>query len=370
MEQYLKELKDIQENGNHIFNERTGLNIKSKFASSMLLDSAEGFHMITSKKGYFTGAKVELAWVLKGLTNTDYLREHGVRFWDKWALKGDRLETVSDVYYAYKFAHPEVDIDVLSVQHHFDGLFTDISDEEAVEKLLDTLNMVDDEGILWTQYNDCYIKRPGSFLNEKRYSPGDLGPVYGAMVRAFPNPDGTTTDQLQTVVESLTERPSSRRHLVSLWCPYYLPDETKSPQQNVRDGKQALAPCHMLWTFKTTYLGEDENGEDKFELNLHFNMRSNDFPVGNPVNIAFYDLLLHLMAQTVNMKVGKLWFTTPEAHIYEDQYGGVEEQLTRRTHPLPKLLLDPDATVFNFEPHMAQLEGYVCEEGIKYPVAL
>lgn len=56
-------------------------------------------------------------------------------------------------------------------------------------------------------------------------------------------------DQIQAVIDSLRKKPFSRRHIVSAWNVAALPDETKSPKQNVLEGRMSLAPCHALFQF-------------------------------------------------------------------------------------------------------------------------
>jgi hypothetical protein len=87
---------------------------------------------------------------------------------------------------------------------------------------------------------------------------GDLGPLYGKMWRAFPNGDGTTTDQIQKLVNGLRMNPTSRRHVVSTWFPALLPDERLSPQENVARGKMALAPCHWNFVCKVEEMSAEE----------------------------------------------------------------------------------------------------------------
>jgi thymidylate synthase len=60
---------------------------------------------------------------------------------------------------------------------------------------------------------------------------GDLGPVYGAMWRRFPAPDGGHVDQIATLIDGLKRDPWSRRHMVSAWHPALV-------------AEQALPPCY------------------------------------------------------------------------------------------------------------------------------
>jgi thymidylate synthase len=67
-----------------------------------------------------------------------------------------------------------------------------------------------------------------------------------------------TINQIAKLIDDLKTRPNSRRHIVSAWNVPYLPDESKSPHQNVMDGKMALAPCHTLFQ----YYVEDRSVQD------------------------------------------------------------------------------------------------------------
>ena len=48
---------------------------------------------------------------------------------------------------------------------------------------------------------------------------GDLGRVYGAQWRSWVKPDGTTVDQITSVIDSIKKNPYSRRHLVVAYNP-------------------------------------------------------------------------------------------------------------------------------------------------------
>ena len=97
--------------------------------------------------------------------------------------------------------------------------------------------------------NNWLKERGVSIWDEWALEDGDLGPVYGKQWRSWQCPDGSTVDQISQVVEQIKKTPNSRRLIVSGWNPADLPDETQSPQENVRNGKAALPPCHTLFQF-------------------------------------------------------------------------------------------------------------------------
>lgn len=127
-------------------------------------------------------------------------------------------------------------------------------------------------------------------------------------------------DQLQDVIDNIKNNPSSRRHVITLWDCFDLPDESKSPQQNVLDRKMALACCHG------TVIQFYVNG---CELSMFHYQRSADFPLGVPFNIASYALLLIMVARVTGLRAHRMTFGVGDAHIYHNQFNAVEEYLNR-----------------------------------------
>lgn len=186
----------------------------------------------------------------------------------------------------------------------------------------------------------------------------DLGPIYGWQWR-FWNAEyvdektdytGQGYDQLKRVVDTLKTNPYDRRLIINAWNPSY-------------EDKMALPPC--VFQFQFNYLDN--------RLHITVNQRSCDTLLGVPTDFQFYALLLHLMCQTVDMKPGTITLNLCNCHIYDNHIEKTKENMKRWRevqYNLPKLVLDPSATVFNFMPDMASLENYQHGEKVTFPIAV
>lgn len=197
--------------------------------------------------------------------------------------------------------------------------------------------------------------------NEWADEDGELGPIYGKQWTAWPTKDGGIINQIDNVVESLKSNRDSRRILFHGWNVEYLPDEKMTPQENVRNGKMALPPCHLLYQFYVA----------KNKLSLMLTIRSNDLFLGNPFNVAQAALWVHILAQQCDLGLGDLVVAIGDAHIYFNHFEQVKTQLNREPRNLPKLVIKKrPASIYDYELEDFDLVGYEPHPGIKAPVSV
>ena len=197
--------------------------------------------------------------------------------------------------------------------------------------------------------NIKYLKDNGvSIWDEWADENGDLGPVYGAQWRSWPDPNGGKVDQIKNLVESIKNNPNSTRHIVSAWNPA-LVDE------------MALPPCHALFQFFVA--------DSKISCQLY--QRSADVFLGVPFNIASYALLTMMIAQVCNLKPGKFVHTLGDAHLYLNHLSQADEQLSREPRKLPELQLNERVeSIFDFVYTDISLKNYNPLPLIPAPVAV
>lgn len=190
---------------------------------------------------------------------------------------------------------------------------------------------------------------------------GELGPIYGEQWRCWITPDRRIIDQIEQVISQIKTNPHSRRLIVSAWNPADLPDESISPQENVKLGRMALAPCHTLFQFHVS--------DNKLSCQLY--QRSADIPIGLPYNIAQYALLTHLVALHTNTTPHELIWTGGDCHIYSNQVSLARQQLTRTPLPLPSLsITNKPPSIFHHSPSDFSITNYNHHPHISYPISI
>ena len=93
--------------------------------------------------------------------------------------------------------------------------------------------------------------------------------------------------------------------------------------------------------------------------------------LGLPFNIASYALLIHMVAQQVNMVPADFVWTGGDVHLYSNHMDQIKEQLTREPHPLPKLkIVHKPNSIFDYSFIDFEIEDYKSHPAIKAPVAI
>ncbi len=206
--------------------------------------------------------------------------------------------------------------------------------------------------LLWFLSGDTnigYLQQNGvKIWDEWADENGDLGPVYGAQWRSWPNGSGGTIDQITGLVQQIKTNPQSRRLIVTAWNPAEI------------EG-MALPPCHCLFQF---YVSDGQ-------LSCQLYQRSGDIFLGVPFNIASYALLTIMMAQVCDLEVGDFVHTLGDAHLYSNHFEQARLQLSRSPSQLPKMAINPDKKdLFSFKFEDFDLQNYAPQPHIAAKVAV
>lgn len=260
--QYLSLIKRVLANGVSR-GDRTGTGTRALFGETMRFDLRDSFPLLTTKRVFWRGVAEELLWFVSGSTNANLLSEKGIHIWDG---NGSR-------------------------------------------EFLDKRGFPDREV-------------------------GDLGPVYGFQWRHFgakyvdmhQDYRGQGVDQLSDVIETIKNRPTDRRIIMSAWNPAAM-DE------------MALPPCHMMAQF---FVADGE-------LSCMMYQRSCDIGLGVPFNIASYALLTRMIAHITGLAPGDFVHVLGDAHIYNNHIEALTEQVARTPRAFPQLKIRDRADLVSID---------------------
>ena len=162
-------------------------------------------------------------------------------------------------------------------------------------------------------------------------------------------------DQVDRVIYDLKNNPYSRRIMTNIYV-----------HQDLHE--MNLYPCAYSMTFNVT----KEAGSDKLTLNGILNQRSQDVLAANNWNVCQYAVLLHMLAQVCDMKVGEFVHVIADAHIYDRHVPLIKELISREPLPAPTFWLNPEVKDFyDFTPDDVRLDNYETHPQIKnIPIAV
>jgi thymidylate synthase len=333
-------LQDILDNGIQK-SDRTGTGTLSVFGRQIRHSMKQGFPILTTKKVAWKGVVSELLWFLTGQTNISFLLKHNNNIWNGDAYK--RYERVWN---------------------------WDLDEPLPIADFIERIKTDSEFAKIW----------------------GELGPIYGKQWRKWDG-IGRRIDQITNLINELKTNSDSRRLMVSAW--------------NVGELDQmTLPPCHYGFQVYTRQLSARERtaigskGSTKLydsikeggyetidtDLEMHkvcddaniptraislmWNQRSVDTFLGLPFNIASYGLLLHIIANEVNMVPDELIGNLGDTHLYLNHIEQAKEQIGRTSFDLPQLKTEAklDGICCNV-PDDFILEGYQSHPAIKAPLS-
>lgn len=351
MKAYLDILKKINEEG--ILKEnRTGIDTKTIAGAMFEHDMSDGFPLLTTKKIRFKNVAAELEFFIKGITDKQWLQERDVHIWDDWCTP--------DALKQYSFTQDKNTITIKSLEDDFTKLYQKYTaspsrrlkrHQRLEESVLSYFTPTENNKFKLTNMNQQFLVQMRLFaqLTER-----DLGPIYGwqwrhqhADYREY-EPVETKkqayeysykeegVDQLKDiVVNTLKRNPNDRRMICQAW--------------NSKDLKRmGLPACH--YGFQVIVTGD--------KLNLIWQQRSVDTPLGLPFNIASYGLLLHLLAKESGFKEGRLVGQLGDTHYYMNQLKGIKEQLQRTPGILPTIETPEFTSIFDWKYTDSKVKNY------------
>lgn len=330
---YYQILSDLIDNPDKKIKSRVG-DVRSRFSEKLMIDLKKEFPLMEIKQVSFKNVLVELLWFLKGDTNIKYLVDNNCNIWNDDAYR----------WYNEKYVPmgaPKIEKD-LFIQWVKDG---------QQHKFVESVPYAVEANF---GFNVDEVKHV--------YTYGDLDIVYGRQWRSF----GGKVDQIKDVINTLKKNPDDRRMIVLGHNP-----------ADIADGNVGLPACHNYMQFysqpiplnKRIELAKEMNllqgklaelaetyvfykfGKRKLEitneifdeinarldtikipqryLSIELTIRSNDFFLGNPYNIASYAILVSLIAQCTGMIPHLFTCEMVDCHLYEKHLDAAKQWIDR-----------------------------------------
>ncbi len=208
---------------------------------------------------------------------------------------------------------------------------------------------------IWQQKSNNIHDLHSHIWDEWADEDGSIGKAYGYQLGVKHQYKEGMMDQVDRVIYDLKNNPFSRRIMTNIYV-----------HQDLHE--MNLYPCAYSMTFNVT----QGKGEDKLTLNGILNQRSQDVLTANNWNVAQYAVLMHMLSQVCDMKVGELIHVIADAHIYDRHIPIVKELIERELFPAPKFWLNPEIHDFyEFTRNDVKAVDYTAGAQIKnIPVAI
>ena len=208
---------------------------------------------------------------------------------------------------------------------------------------------------IWQQKSNNIHDLHSGIWDEWADADGSIGKAYGYQMGVKHQYKEGWMDQVDRVIYDLKNNPFSRRIMTNIYV-----------HQDLHE--MNLYPCAYSMTFNVT----QKKGEDKLTLHAILNQRSQDILAANNWNVVQYSVLVHMLAQVCDMKVGELVHVIADAHIYDRHIPIIQELIQRETYDAPKFWLNPEIKDFyQFTRHDVRLDDYVTGPQIKdIPIAV
>lgn len=152
--QYINLIKHILENGISK-DDRTGVGTLSIFSYNMTFNLRESFPLLTTKKVYWKGVVEELLWFISGSTNSNILKEKGVKIWE-----GNSSREFLDSRGLSHYDQGDIGAGYGFQWRHFGAKYTNMYDNyegKGIDQLKDVIykikNTPDDRRIIMSAWN-------------------------------------------------------------------------------------------------------------------------------------------------------------------------------------------------------------------------
>lgn len=152
--QYINLIKHILKNGISK-DDRTGIGTLSIFSYNMTFNLRESFPLLTTKKVYWKGVVEELLWFISGSTDSNVLKEKGVRIWE-----GNSSREFLDSRGLSHYDQGDIGAGYGFQWRHFGAKYTNMYDSyegKGIDQLKDVIykikNTPDDRRIIMSAWN-------------------------------------------------------------------------------------------------------------------------------------------------------------------------------------------------------------------------